>query len=126
MITIMTRNKEKQEESVGASRTVRVKRPWRKKLGKVAIVALERNPGNGHIVNQEWWDLPEFTRLVESVVEDSSVRVEVDAYRADRIPGWMRWFLGGPERFSWLVARPYIVPLRLSKAVGNRLREDRN
>lgn len=124
MITIMKSKSESVGETVG--RSVRIRRPWRKKLGSVAIVAMKRNPGNGHIVNQEWWDLDEFGELVFAAQEEGSARMTLEAYPADDVPRWIRWILGKPQGYAFRASNPFSTVNNVRKAIRERLREDRN
>lgn len=108
------------------SRTVQVKRPQRKKLGEYAVIALKRNPKNGQIVNQEWWDSSEFRILVKTAVSNATTPVRFEHYPAESIPRWIRWLLPKPESTVIQTSNSYLAAAFVGDAVESRLEEDRN
>jgi hypothetical protein len=108
------------------ARTVTIERPAKKDLGDIAVVAIERNPKNGKITNQEWWSMREFSQLVAEQVEGSEEVYSMEIYVARDVPRWMRWILGQPTKVFSRDSRPLTAAGKLSIAIKDRLREDRN
>lgn len=102
-------------------------RPNKKNLGSVNIIAMKRNPKNGKIVNQEWWDYEDFRLSIESLVHRACDYGPVMVgYSANRVPRWMRWLLGEPNVWRSEYVNFEAFRRSVDRIVVDRLEEDRN
>jgi hypothetical protein len=97
-----------------------------KKLPNVSIVAMKRSPSTGRIVNQEWWTVANFSKLIQSLVHENKTMIPLEVYDVSSLPSWVRWVLGKPQVRYYATFDEANFVKDFKTEIQNRLEEDLN